>query len=109
MAGMIFFKRGNWGASSWLTFYIMEHVADRAAESETKEQITELVQNNIPMLDLRDPGLASLVDIIADDLPNHFPRMQDQKDQLDLNAVIDKLIELAKEQQRENRSSQQSL
>lgn len=102
MAGMIFFKKHNWPASSWLTFYVMEHLASRVGDITTRENLMELVENNVPMLDLRDPGQAPLVDILLNDFPQHMPVLKDSKYQPDLKALINKLLEYAKEQQEEN-------
>jgi hypothetical protein len=105
MAGMIFFNKHNWGASSWLTFYVMEHLASRIGDPATQNQISELVDNNIPMLDLRDPDKAPLVNLIVEDLPKHMPVLKDQTYQPELVALINELVDYAKEQQEQNHNS----
>jgi hypothetical protein len=108
MAGDIFFSKHNWAASSWATFYVLEYLANRVPDAPTKEKLTELVENNIPMLDLRDPQLAQLVDIIADDLPRHVPVLEDSKLQQDLTTLLAELVKYAREQQVENHRSHRS-
>lgn len=54
MAGDIFFSKHNWAASSWATFYVFDYLANHAPDASTKKKLSELIENNIPMLDLRD-------------------------------------------------------
>ncbi|GFG63240.1 hypothetical protein MKUB_07300 [Mycobacterium kubicae] len=103
MAGNIFFLKNNWTASSWATFYVLQYLANRVADASAREMLTELIENNIPMLDLRGPQFAHLVDLIADDLPGNTPVLDDQLLQQELNALLSELIQYAREQQIENR------
>jgi hypothetical protein len=105
MAGMIFFTDNKWGVSSWLTFYVMEHLASNVDDAATKAELQELVENNIPMLDLSDPEKAPLVQIIIDDLPQHIPVLQDPTYQPELVELIAQLVEYAKAQKQHNRAS----
>lgn len=106
VAGNIFFSKPNWTASSWVTFYVLEYLASHVSDAPTAQMLRELIENNIPMLDLRDPRLAQLVDIIAGDLPRDMPVLADAKLQHDLTALLAELIEYAREQQAENRRSE---
>lgn len=105
MAGEIFFSKRNWAASSWVTFYVLEYLASHVPDPAERKELTELVENNIPMLDLRDPRRAQLVNIIADGLPHQMPEVDDPELQKDLSELFGQLIECAQEQQVENRSS----
>ena len=104
MAGMIYFSKHSWDASSWLVFYVMEHLASQIDDPTTKMEILERVENNLPTLDLRDPEKAPLVEIIVEDLPKHMPVLKDQTYQADLVALINELVDYAKEQQAQNDS-----
>ena len=105
MAGDIFFSRHDWAASSWATFYVLRFLADRVSDAATRDELTELIENNIPMLDLGDIKRAPLVDIIADDLPRHMPVLEDIEMQQAFTKLLAELVEYAREQQAENRSS----
>jgi hypothetical protein len=105
MAGMIFFTGNEWGVSSWLAFYVMEHLASKVDDAATKAELQELVENNIPMLDLSDPEKAPLVQIIIDDLRRHIPVLQDPTYQLELVDLIAQLVEYAEAKEQHNRAS----
>jgi hypothetical protein len=102
MAGGFSFSKRNWSASSWATFYVMRFLASRVTDASTRENLTELIENNIPMLDLRSPDQAPLVDILANDLPLHAPDIEDKEVQQSLAPVLDELIQCAREQQKAN-------
>jgi hypothetical protein len=103
MAGDIFFSKHNWAASSWATFYVLKYLANRVSDVATREMLMELVENNIPMLDLRDCQHAHLVDILADQLPHELPTLEDPELQQKFTALISELVAYAREQQTENR------
>jgi hypothetical protein len=103
MAGDIFFSKHNWAASSWVTFYVLEYLAARVSDVATQDMLMELVENNIPMLDLRDSEKAQLVDILADTLPQEMPVLNDLELQQNLTALLLELVSYAREQQIENR------
>lgn len=104
MAGDIFFSRCNWAASSWATFYVLEYLSKRVPDAATRDMLDELVANNIPMLDLRDPHHAELVDILADQLPEDMPILDDKDLQQDLQTLLWELVARAREQQQHDRA-----
>ncbi|WP_156689798.1 hypothetical protein [Mycobacterium sp. Marseille-P9652] len=105
MAGTIFFSKRNWSASSWATFHVLEYLSQQAGDPATKDMLDELVANNIPMLDLRDPQHANLVNILADDLPQEMPVLDDKDLQHKLQALLSELVDRAREQQQINCAS----
>jgi hypothetical protein len=102
MAGSIFFTRRNWSSRSSATFYVFEFLISRLPDGESKSRLQEYVDNNIPMLDLRDPAQSQLVDLIADDLPQHIKSIEDPVVRENLNILLADLFLLAKEQQVHN-------
>ena len=102
MAGCIFFTKHNWAVSSWATFYVLNYLASQVPDAATKQELSELVDNNIPLLDLSDPRRSALVDIIANDLPRDMPTMDDPKSREALTSALTELIEYAREQQLAN-------
>jgi hypothetical protein len=104
MAGMIFFTENSWSASSWLTFLVMERLADQIDDSAMKDKIIERVDNNLPTLDLSDPTQSPLLDIIVEYLPHHIPVLQDPTHQPDVDLLINQLVGYARTQQQHNRT-----
>jgi hypothetical protein len=106
MAGSIFFANNTWSSKSSATFYVFDFLIDRLPESGTKSQLQEYVENNIAMLNLRNPDQAELVDLIADDLPQHLEATEDPSRRENLHRLLDDLILFAKEQQAYNAQAQ---
>jgi len=109
MAGDIFFTRHHWASSSSTILYVLRYLADRAADAATRDKLTELVENNIPMLDLRDPQLSPLVDIIADELPGYVKSLHDSELRESLTAIFKDLYRFASEQQEYNSDPTQDI
>lgn len=111
MGGTIFFAQHDWGASSWATRFVLEYLASRVADASTKEMLIELVENHILMLDVSDPQQASLVDIIADELPSHVAHLEDPELRKILwnSTLFEELYRYAREQQDYNRDPAQDI
>ncbi|CAN5614523.1 hypothetical protein BH09ACT7_BH09ACT7_23900 [soil metagenome] len=102
MAGSIFFDSHNWPSSSSKLFYVFEYLADHVSDADTRARLRELVDENIPLLDLRDPQDSVLVDLIADSLPQHLQRLPDEEQRRNLSKAFEDLITFAQEQQSMN-------
>ncbi len=111
MAGIIFFAQHHWDASSWVIRFVMEYVASRITDASTKETLIELVENNILILDLRDPESALLVDIIADELPSHVAQLEDAelRNILCSGTLFEELYQCARDQQNHNKDPTQDI
>lgn len=111
MGGSIFFSQHHWSASGWATRFVLEYLASRVADASTKDKLIEIVENNINMLDLRDPQQAALVDIIADELPSHVAHLNDAKlREILLNSTLfEELYRSAREQRKFNKDPTQDL
>jgi hypothetical protein len=103
LAGGFSFARRTWGANWSMTYYAMEFLAERAADPSTKDRIRDLLDNNVPFLDLRDPEQAPLVDILADELVNHVPPYRDPEAQRIALQIMTEIVECARDQQEFNR------
>src|SRR5579875_3147981 len=109
MGGTIFFAQHDWAAPSWATRLVMEYVASRVDDAATKNELIELVENNVLMLDLSDPKQAPLVDILADELPHHTPVLADARYEKLLTELLAELAAYAREQQDYNRDPTQDI
>jgi hypothetical protein len=107
MAGGIRFRDHSWASSTSKTLYVFEYLISRLPNGETKDRLRELVDEEIPLLDLRDPKESVLVDLIANDLQNHVESLEDATRRDNLTAAFSDLIEFAKEQQIRNARAQQ--
>ncbi len=71
----------------------------------------ERVENNLLSLDLRDPERASLVDIIADELPSHVAHLEDAelRNIFFGSTLFEELYQYARDQQNFNKNPTQDL
>lgn len=93
MAGSIFFVKHNWSSRSSATFYVFEFLISRLPDGPAKNRLQEYVDNNISMLDLRDPKESQLVDLIADALPPHIEKIEDTRIRENLSVLLRDLFE----------------
>lgn len=103
MAGDIFFLQHYLSSTTGAVQYVIEFLASRVHDASTKALLTDMVEANVALLNLKHPKRAQLVDIIADHLPSHVANLEDTKLRENLSTVFDDLYRLAREQQNYNR------
>lgn len=103
MAGTLFFSDGKgWDFNSATVFYVLEFLISELPNGDLRDQLRELVDNNIPLLDLSEPNMSGLVDRIADSLPLHLESIEDASRRETLKNRLSELVRLAQEQQTRN-------
>jgi hypothetical protein len=104
MSGFVEFVDGNWSWSSSLTRIMFDLLEDRLPEGR-KAQMRELRDENILMLDLRDPAEDPLVEIIVNDLNGYLATRFDTDARKDFEKGFSELLRLAAAQHRHNQES----
>ncbi|MCV7283252.1 hypothetical protein H7J88_26810 [Mycolicibacterium flavescens] len=103
MAGSIFFASDSWHGKSSTTFFVMDFLISQLPDGEIRSQLQDLVDNNIAILDLREPGQSALLDLIAEELPQHIESIGDARIRENLTTRLADLVSLARTQRQKTR------
>jgi hypothetical protein len=104
VSGFIQFTDGNWSYSTWITHVVFDLLVDRLPEGDLKAEIAELRDENINMLDLRDPAQETLVKIVVDDLDDYLSTHFDADLRERMKAGFTELHQLAAAQHARNQA-----
>lgn len=105
MGGFVRFVDGDWSWNLSTTRIMFDLLVDRLPDGDRKTDITELRDNNVLMLDLRDPSQDPLVEIIANNLRDYVDRTFAPEIRQTLGPPLDELHRLAVDQHRHNQKS----
>lgn len=72
MSGFVRFVDDDWAWSSSITRLLFDFLADSLPDDAKKSDIAELRDNNVLMLDLRDPSQDLIVKTIVDGLQKYL-------------------------------------
>ncbi|MGB5112923.1 MAG: hypothetical protein WBO08_15450 [Mycobacterium sp.] len=104
MSGFVRFIEDDWSWSSSMTRLLFDFLVDQLPEGHARSDIEELRDNNVMMLDLRDPSQDLIVAAIVDDLPRYLQGL-DSNLRLSLQPGFTKLLQLANSQHRHNQAT----
>lgn len=102
MSGFVRFVDGDWSWNSSMTRIMFDLLEDRLPDGDRKSEIVELRDNNVLMLDLRDPSQDQLVAIIANELNDYLAGRFDADARKDFERGYSELLRLAAAQHRRN-------
>jgi hypothetical protein len=105
MGGFVRFVDGDWSWNLSTTRIMFDLLVDRLPDGDRKTDIAELRDNNVLMLDLRDPSQDQLVEIIADNLYDYVDRRFAPDIRQTLAQPFEELHRLAVGQLRHNQKS----
>ena len=80
-------------------------LASRLSDGNRKAEIRDLLDNNVLILDLRDPSEGLLIDVILNDLEDYLTSRFETDTCRDFQPGFVELLRLAESQQRFNRRS----
>lgn len=106
MSGFVRFVDGDWSWNSSMTRIMFDLLEDRLPDGDQKAEIVELRDNNVLMLDLRDPSQDQLVAIITNDLNDYLASRFDANARKDFEAGYSELLRLATAQHRRNQGQE---
>ncbi|MGV0811525.1 hypothetical protein ABQF34_06150 [Mycolicibacterium boenickei] len=104
MSGFVRFIEDDWSWSSSMTRLLFDFLVDRLPEGQPRSDIEELRDNNVLMLDLRDPSQDLIVEAIVDGLPTYLNSL-DSGLQSSLQPGFTMLLQLAASQHRHNQEA----
>jgi len=102
VSGFVRFVDGDWSWNSSMTRIMFDLLEDRLPDGDRKAEIVELRDNNVLMLDLRDPSQDQLVAIIANELNDYLAGRFDADARKDFERGYSELLRLAAAQHRRN-------
>ncbi|MBU8815074.1 hypothetical protein KL864_04015 [Mycolicibacterium goodii] len=102
VSGFVRFVDGDWSWNSSMTRIMFDLLEDRLPDGDRKAEIVELRDNNVLMLDLRDPSQDQLVAIIANELNDYLAGRFDADARKVLERGYSELLRLAAAQHRRN-------
>lgn len=103
MSGFVRFAADDWSWSSSMTRTLFDFLVDRLPEGQDKSHVAELRDDNVLMLDLRDPSGDLIVATIIDDLPKYLDGL-DKAVRSALLPGFTELLRLASEQHAHNQA-----
>lgn len=104
MSGFVRFVGDDWAWSSSMTRLLFDFLADSLPEGVSKSDVIELRDNNVLILDLRDPSQDLIVKTILDGLPNYLKNLHSDL-QSSVQPGFAELQRLASAQHRHNQTS----
>jgi len=107
VSGDIFFLQHNWSGSGASVEFVMEFLASRVRDPSVSEELSDMIRDNVVLLDLSDPASSELVDLIIDELPNHIATLEDTRLRDHLTKIFANLLCYAREQRSYNRDPSQ--
>lgn len=108
MGGHFRFLNENWSWNTSLTVLVFDLLEDRLVDSKRKAEMAELRDENILMLDLRDPSQDDLVEIIVNDLDDYLAARFNPDMWRSFGRGVPELLRLATAQHRFNVESTRS-
>ncbi|WP_156442333.1 hypothetical protein [Mycobacterium sp. IS-1556] len=87
-----------------MTRLLFDFLVDQLPEGHARSYIEELRDNNVMMLDLRDPSQDLIVAAIVDDFPRYLEGM-DSNLRMSLQPGFTELLKLANSQHRHNQAT----
>ncbi|CPS18070.1 Uncharacterised protein [Mycobacteroides abscessus subsp. abscessus] len=106
MSGLVRFVDDDWAWSSSMTRFLFDFLANQVPDDSVKSEIAELRDDNVLLLDLRDPSKDVIVETIVNDLPQHLAS-QDSSLQAAFQSSFTELQRLASAQHLHNQSATQ--
>lgn len=104
MSGFVRFIEDDWSWSSSMTRFLFDFLVARLPEGQSRADIEELRDNNVLVLDLRDPAQDPIVSTIIEALPTYLEGL-DSNLQSSLQPGFTELLHLANSQRRHNQSA----
>ncbi|MED5815259.1 hypothetical protein VST63_23105 [Mycolicibacterium sp. 050232] len=104
MSGFVRFLDGDWSWNSSVTHFLFDFLAEQLPEGPKRSEVVELHDNNVLMLDLREPSNNMIVTTIIDKLPAHLEAL-DADTRSAFQPALAKLLRLATSQRRHAESS----
>ncbi|KUI06007.1 hypothetical protein [Mycobacterium sp. IS-3022] len=104
MSGFVRFIEDDWSWSSSMTRLLFDFLVDQLPEGHARSYIEELRDNNVMMLDLRDPSQDLIVAAIVDDFPRYLEGL-DSNLRMSLQPGFTELLQLANSQHRHNQAT----
>lgn len=101
MGGFIQFTSDSWSSSSSMTRYVFEFLLDRLPDGPARSELGELNENNVLLLDLREPANRGLVELLAVALPKHVEHIRDGTLREAFGPALMELSEKADRQRRQ--------
>ncbi|MGW4099110.1 hypothetical protein [Mycobacterium sp. NPDC004974] len=101
MNGFLRFVDGNWSWNSSITHFLFDFLAEQLPEGPKRSEVVELHENNVPMLDLREPSNDIVVTTVVEKLPAHLETL-DPDTRSAFQPPLEELLRLAASQHRHN-------
>lgn len=95
MGGFFRFVDEDWSWNTSLTVIVFDLLVDRVPDGPRKAEIAGLRDENLLMLDLRDPSQDDLVEIVVDDLKGYLANRFNPVMWNSLEPGISQLLRLA--------------
>ena len=104
MSGFVRFVGDDWAWSSSMTRSLFDFLVEQLPDGQVKSDVAELRDDNVLMLDLRDPSQDLIVTTIIDDLPRYLDGL-DSGLRSSLLPGFTELLHLASEQHAHNHTA----
>ncbi len=105
MGGFFRFVDEDWSWNTSLTVIVFDLLEDRLPDGDRKNEMCELRDNNVLMLDLRDPSDDDIVEIIVNDLKSYMASRFGPEMWKSFEPGFSELLRLASAQHRYNQKS----
>lgn len=103
MSGFVRFVDGDWSWNSSVTHFLFDFLAEQLPEGPIRSEVLELQENNVLMLDLREPSNDMIVAMIVDKLPAYSQTL-DRDVRSAFQPGVDELLRFASCQRRRMRA-----
>ncbi|WP_135452754.1 hypothetical protein [Mycobacterium sp. DL99] len=106
MSGYFRFVDDGWSWNSSVTHFLFDFLAEQLPEGAKRSEVVELHDNNVLMMDLREPSNDIIVTTIIEKLPTHLETL-DPDTRSAFQPPLEKLLRLAASQHRHNQTAAQ--